>query len=446
MLLGGLLLAVMASPTGELAVLDVSAISPNSCSRSLYLLVMGSLVAFTVYGWMLRVAPLPLVATYAYVNPIVAVILGSLILSEPIDARTVLAGGDRGRGRGHRDRSRAGWRPRARRPGAVDGSATASTAHPLTDVACGGLGGRPLPALGRPRLATDRAVLAIAQGIVGLDERVELARPFVDDRRLRVAQVALHRELVRVPVRAVDLDRVERALDRVLGGMPLGEARLARVAKTLVLQPARAPDEQSAHLGPRGHLRDELLDELVLADLLPERLPLVGVAERASRHAWASPTAPAATVYRPWSIALIATRKPSPSSPIRFSAGTATLSRLISPVLPARMPSLPWSVPVVRPAIPRSSMNAVTPLWFFDRSTVANTRKWSAMSASEIQIFWPLSRYASPSRRAVVARLAHRCRRRARSARTSQASRREPAGRASAGAAPRCPTGGGPAS
>lgn len=53
---------------------------------------MGSLVAFTVYGWMLRVAPLPLVATYAYVNPIVAVILGAIILGEAIDLRTVVAG------------------------------------------------------------------------------------------------------------------------------------------------------------------------------------------------------------------------------------------------------------------------------------------------------------------------------------------------------------------
>ena len=94
---------------------------------------------------------------------------------------------------------------------------------------------------------------------------------------------------------------------------------------------------------------------------------------------------------RPWSIALIAIRKPSPSSPIRFSTGTGTSSMLISPVLPARIPSLPWSVPVVRPAIPRSSMNAVTPLCLFARSTEAKTRKWSAMSARLIQIFWPLS-------------------------------------------------------
>src|SRR4051812_37396439 len=58
----------------------------------------------------------------------------------------------------------------------------------------------------------------------------------------------------------------------------------------------------------------------------------------ASRHAWARPTLPAATVYRPWSIALIAIRKPSPSSPIRFSTGTRISCMMISTVFPTRMP------------------------------------------------------------------------------------------------------------
>ena len=57
-----------------------------------YLTIVGSLLAFTTYGWLLRVAPLPLVITYAYVNPVVAVILGGLVRQEPIDGRTVLAG------------------------------------------------------------------------------------------------------------------------------------------------------------------------------------------------------------------------------------------------------------------------------------------------------------------------------------------------------------------
>ena len=58
-----------------------------------YLTVVGSLLAFTTYGWLLRVAPLPLIATYAYVNPVVAVALGAFVLHEPIEPRTLLAGG-----------------------------------------------------------------------------------------------------------------------------------------------------------------------------------------------------------------------------------------------------------------------------------------------------------------------------------------------------------------
>lgn len=92
MLLGGLVLMAMATASGELATFDAAAVTRDSAIAFLYLTVIGSLLAFTVYGWMLRVAPLPLVATYAYVNPVVAVILGWLVLGESIDARTVVAG------------------------------------------------------------------------------------------------------------------------------------------------------------------------------------------------------------------------------------------------------------------------------------------------------------------------------------------------------------------
>ena len=70
----------------------LDAVSPASLGALAYLTVVGSLVAFTAYGWLLRVAPLPLIATYAYVNPVVAVVLGALVRSEPIDARTLVAG------------------------------------------------------------------------------------------------------------------------------------------------------------------------------------------------------------------------------------------------------------------------------------------------------------------------------------------------------------------
>jgi drug/metabolite transporter (DMT)-like permease len=92
MLAGSVVLAIMAMLAGEPARFDPSAVSLPSIAAFVYLAVVGSLVAFTAYGWLLRIAPLPLVATYAYVNPIVAVILGAIILHEPIEPRTLLAG------------------------------------------------------------------------------------------------------------------------------------------------------------------------------------------------------------------------------------------------------------------------------------------------------------------------------------------------------------------
>ena len=58
-----------------------------------YLVVFGSTVAFTAYVWLLANAPISLVATYAYVNPVVAVFLGWLILSEPVTVPVVIGGG-----------------------------------------------------------------------------------------------------------------------------------------------------------------------------------------------------------------------------------------------------------------------------------------------------------------------------------------------------------------
>jgi drug/metabolite transporter (DMT)-like permease len=92
MLAGSVVLAIMGTLAGEPARFDPSAVSLASLAAFAYLAIVGSLVAFTAYGWLLRIAPLPLVATYAYVNPIVAVILGAIILHEPIEPRTLLAG------------------------------------------------------------------------------------------------------------------------------------------------------------------------------------------------------------------------------------------------------------------------------------------------------------------------------------------------------------------
>jgi drug/metabolite transporter (DMT)-like permease len=92
MLTGGIVLAVMAAIRGEYGIVRLEAISLDSLVAFAYLALIGSLVAFTAYVWLLRVAPLPLIATYAYVNPIVAVALGALVLQEPITPRTLVAG------------------------------------------------------------------------------------------------------------------------------------------------------------------------------------------------------------------------------------------------------------------------------------------------------------------------------------------------------------------
>lgn len=92
MLLGGLVLFGMAGATGEAAAFDPSAVSSASLLALAYLTLAGSLLAFSTYAWLLRHAPVSTVATYAYVNPVVAVALGWLVLGEPITVRTLLAG------------------------------------------------------------------------------------------------------------------------------------------------------------------------------------------------------------------------------------------------------------------------------------------------------------------------------------------------------------------
>ena len=85
----GLILA--GSLLGELGQIDVSTFSTASILAVAYLVVFGSIVAFTAYTWLLANVPISTVATYAYVNPIVAVALGAVILSEPITPRTIIA-------------------------------------------------------------------------------------------------------------------------------------------------------------------------------------------------------------------------------------------------------------------------------------------------------------------------------------------------------------------
>ncbi len=76
---------------GEARQLDLTAISLQSLAGLGYLIVVGSLIAYVCYSWLLRVAPTAQVVTYAYVNPLVAVVLGSLVAGEPLTPKVLVA-------------------------------------------------------------------------------------------------------------------------------------------------------------------------------------------------------------------------------------------------------------------------------------------------------------------------------------------------------------------
>ena len=90
MLLGGLVIVVVGLAVGEASEVDPAAFSLRSVAALLYLIVFGSWLAFTAYAWLLQNAPISRVATYAYVNPVVAIVLGFLILDEVVTATTLV--------------------------------------------------------------------------------------------------------------------------------------------------------------------------------------------------------------------------------------------------------------------------------------------------------------------------------------------------------------------
>lgn len=148
MVVAGFLMTLVGVAVGETRSLDLAAVSARGWWALAYLVTFGSLVAYTAYFWLLRNAPIGLVSTYAYVNPVVAVALGWALLDEAITASVVLGGAiallgvglvvtsehrpaDRRRQADHRRRreaadrqvsraggrwgSAAGWRPARRR-------------------------------------------------------------------------------------------------------------------------------------------------------------------------------------------------------------------------------------------------------------------------------------------------------------------------------------------
>jgi drug/metabolite transporter (DMT)-like permease len=91
MLMGGAALGLAGVLTGEVGQVNFAAMSNKSLLSLLYLTTFGSLVGFTAYIWLLRVGSPTRAATYAYVNPVVAVFLGWLLAGEAITPRTILA-------------------------------------------------------------------------------------------------------------------------------------------------------------------------------------------------------------------------------------------------------------------------------------------------------------------------------------------------------------------
>lgn len=91
MLAGGALLLVAGAATGELVRLDPAAVSVRSLLALAYLIVFGAIVGFTAYVWLLRVVDPAKVATHAFVNPIVAVVLGWALADEALTPRILSA-------------------------------------------------------------------------------------------------------------------------------------------------------------------------------------------------------------------------------------------------------------------------------------------------------------------------------------------------------------------
>jgi drug/metabolite transporter (DMT)-like permease len=91
MLMGSIGLLVASFALGEWTGFNPGGVSIQSMLGLIYLIAFGSLIGFVSYGWLLRNAPISLVATYAYVNPIVAILLGSWLASESLNARILIA-------------------------------------------------------------------------------------------------------------------------------------------------------------------------------------------------------------------------------------------------------------------------------------------------------------------------------------------------------------------
>jgi drug/metabolite transporter (DMT)-like permease len=93
MICGGALLFLMGIASGEMRGFDVARVTTRSAWAFVYLVLIGALIGYTAYFWLLRHCDPAKVATYAYINPVVAMLLGTLFAHESISFRTMVGAG-----------------------------------------------------------------------------------------------------------------------------------------------------------------------------------------------------------------------------------------------------------------------------------------------------------------------------------------------------------------
>lgn len=93
MIIAGAAMILLGTALGEWRGFDLTAVSLTSALALLYLSLFGSILALTAYTWLLRVTTAARVSTYAYVNPVVAMVLGALLAEEAMTPRVVVAAG-----------------------------------------------------------------------------------------------------------------------------------------------------------------------------------------------------------------------------------------------------------------------------------------------------------------------------------------------------------------
>jgi drug/metabolite transporter (DMT)-like permease len=93
LLSGGVIQLVISLASGELPRFDLSQVTATSVVAMVYLAIVSSVIAYTAFVWLMKVSDPAKVATYAYVNPVVAVFLGWLLANEPLTPRTLASAG-----------------------------------------------------------------------------------------------------------------------------------------------------------------------------------------------------------------------------------------------------------------------------------------------------------------------------------------------------------------